>query len=62
MSTAGQEALGLISELGHGISLLGEVWASSQHGGFEETCCFLVVQGTALLVTMKPSRIQGGGN
>ena len=61
MSTDGQAALGLISELGHGISLLGEIWASPQHGGFEETC-FLVVQGTALLVTMKPSRIQGGGN
>ena len=31
---AGQAALGLVSELGRGISLLGLAWASSQHGGF----------------------------
>lgn len=86
---AGQAALGLVSELGHGIPLHGLIWSnSSQHDGFGAGSCFLVAQGsmrllekpaeaalpltpqwkslsitpTPLLVTVKPSQIQGGGN
>ena len=85
---AGQAALGLVSELGHGIPLHGLVGASPQRGGFGAGSCFLVAQGsmrllekpaeaalpltpqwkslsitpTTLLVTVKPSQIQGGGN
>ena len=85
---AGQPALGLVSELGLGLSLFALAGGFSQHGGFGAVSCFLAAQGsmsllekpaeaalpltpqwkslsitpTPLLVTVKPSQIQGGGN
>ena len=47
---AGQAALGLVSELGLGITLFALAGASSQHGGFGAGSCFLVAQGSMRLL------------
>lgn len=52
---AGQAALGLVSELGLGISLFALVGASSQHGGFGAGSCFLVAQGSTMRLLEKPA-------
>ena len=52
---AGQAALGLVSELGLGLSLFALVGASSQHGSFGAGSYFLAAQGSTMRLLEKPA-------